>query len=211
MTPTSEFWMTWTVQVTIAVGTVSAVLVALFGGWLRAHLAPPRLTLKFENAEGVKTPVTLTAPDGNTRRGKGRWYHARVSNEHRWSPATQVQVFLLRVEDRDAAGEFKVTWLGEIPIRWSHQEIKPLVRTIGHADDCDLCSVVEDKWIEVHPLIVPHRFHARREGPCEIITTFQARGVEAYSNLLRVRIAWDGKWSDDAGEMSRHMVVKEVD
>ena len=210
MTPTSEFWMGWIVQVAIAVGTISAVLVALFGGWLRGRLAPPRLMLKLENADGVKTPVSLKAPDGSTRETMGRWYHVRVSNERRWSPATQVQVFLLRVEEPDAAGEFKVTWLGEIPIRWRDQEIKPLVRTIGHADDCDLCSVVEEKWLELHPLVIPHALDARRRTSCRLIVTLQARGVEADSNLLRVEIAWDGKWSEDADEMAHHMVVKGI-
>lgn len=83
MVPTSEFWMSWIVQVAIAVGTISAVLVALFGGWLRGRLAPPRLTLRLENADGVKTPVSLTAPDGSTRETMGRWYHVRVFNERR--------------------------------------------------------------------------------------------------------------------------------
>lgn len=114
------------------------------------------------------------------------------------------------MEEPDAAGEFKVMWLGEIPIRWRNQEIKPLVRTIGHAEDCDLCSVVKDKWLELHPLISPFALDTRRKSACQLIVTLQARGVEADSNLLRVKIAWDGKWSDDAEEMAHSMVVKEV-
>ncbi len=55
--------------------------------------APPKLVLNLENDRGVKAPVILTAPDGSTREAMSRWYHVRVDNKRRWSPATQVQVF----------------------------------------------------------------------------------------------------------------------
>lgn len=29
--------------------------------------------------------------------------------------------------------------------------------------------------------------------------------------MLRIRIAWDGKWSDDADDMAQHMVVREIE
>ena len=208
MTSTYEFWMGWIAQVLIAVGTIAAVFVALFGGWLRGRLAPPKLVLMLINAVGVKTPVQLAAPDGSTRKALGRWYHLRVSNKRRWSPATQVQVFLLSVEEPDASGEFKVKWIGEIPIRWRDQEIKPLTRTIGHAEDIDLCSVVETKWLELHPLIVPYALDAKRRTACRLFVTLQARSIEADSDLLRVAISWNGKWADDEKEMAQHMVVK---
>ena len=134
----------------------------------------------------------------------------RVSNERRWSPCTQVQVFLLRVEEPDAAGVFKVKWLGEIPIRWRNQEIKPLVQTIGRVEDGDLCSVVKEKGFALQPLFNSYALDASRDTACQLIATLQARGVETDSNLLRVKISWDGKWSDDAGEMAHHMVVEEV-
>jgi hypothetical protein len=156
----------------------------------------------------VKTPVVLNAPDGTTRETVGRWYHLRVTNERRgWSPATQVQVFLLRVEEPDAAGEYKITWVGEIPMRWRHQEASPLTRTIGYPADCDLCSVVKEKWIELHPLVVPLALNAKRREACNLVVTLQARGLETDSNLVRVKIAWDGQWADDAEEMARHMTI----
>jgi hypothetical protein len=65
--PSCQFWWNWGAQVAIAVGTIAAVVVALFGGWLRYRLAPPRLVLRLGDNCGVKTPVTLTAPDGSTR------------------------------------------------------------------------------------------------------------------------------------------------
>jgi hypothetical protein len=207
VSPTWQFWLNWAAQILIAIGTLGAVVVALFGGWLRARIAPPKLIIKLENERGVKAPSILTAPDGTTRESVSRWYHVRTVNERRWSPATQAQVFLLRLEEPDAAGEYKMTWVGELPLRWRDQEIKPLVRTIGYDADADLCSVVREKWVELHPLIAPIALNARRREPCNLIVSLQARSLEADSNLLRVKIAWDGKWADDAEEMAQHMVV----
>jgi len=31
------------------------------------------------------------------------------------------------------------------------------------------------------------------------------------SKPIRIEVAWDGNWSDDTEEMSRHLVVKEID
>lgn len=209
MTPIWQFWLDWVVQVATAVGTIAAVVVALFGDWLRTRFAPPKLILKLQNELGIKVdPTILTAPDGSTREAASRWYHVRVENGRRWSSATQVQVFLLRVEEPDAAREYKLMWFGEIPIRWRYQEINPLIRSIGYPADCDLCSVVKGKWLELHPIITPLELTARRREASHLILTLQARGLEGDSNLLRVRIDWDGQWADDTQEMAAHMVVK---
>lgn len=70
--------------------------------------------------------------------------------------------------------------------------------------------MVKEKWIELHPLINPVALDARRREPCHMTLTLQARGLLTDSNLLRVEIAYDGKWSDDTDEMARHTVVKAV-
>lgn len=206
----SQFWLDWSVQVATAIGTIGAVVVALFGSWLRGKLTPPKLILSLKDPQGTRTPVTLTDPDGSQRQSAGRWYHIRIENRRRWSPAHQVQVFLLRVEEPDAAGENQMTWIGEIPMNWRHQEVNPIMRTVGAGADCDLCSVVRDKWLELHPLVVPHSLNARRREPCRLTVTLQARSIEADSDLLRVQIAWDGKWSEDGDNMMQHAVVKQL-
>lgn len=206
--PLWQFWSDWIVQVAIAFGTISAVVIALFRNWLRAWIAPPRLVLKLDNERGSKVPAIIRAPSGTHRETDSRYYHVTVGNERRWFPATQVQIFLLRMEEPDAAGQYKMTWVGEVPIRWRHQEIQPLVKTIGYDADCDLCSVVKEKWLELHPLIRLTAWDPRHRESCHLIVTLQARGVESDSNLLRVQIDWDGGWADDTDEMAKHAVVK---
>jgi hypothetical protein len=137
-------------------------------------------------------------------------YHLVVGNNRRWSSAHQVQVFLTRLEEPGADGELAVTWVGDLPIRWRHQEVFPLARTIGPSADCDLCTVIKDKSVEIHPLVVPFNLEVRRQGPVVIVASLQARGNQANSEILRVHISWDGKWESGDQEMKRHLVVKVV-
>jgi hypothetical protein len=211
--PLWQFWMSWIAQVAIAAGSISAVIVALFGNWLRARLFPPKLALSLQNPRGTRSPAILKTPDGDQRQEDSRWYHVLVENHRRLvSPATQVQVFLIRVEEPDATGENKIVWSEQIPLTWRHQEVHPIARTIGYAADCNLCNAVKGKWLELTPIAAPFALKVRRRlgESCRFTVTLQARSVETDSNLLRIEIAWDGQWADDSDEMARHLVVKAV-
>ena len=207
------FWWTWWVQVAVAAGTIGAVLVALFGQAFRAKFFPPQLSLRLLNPQGEKTRVRLTPPQGtdaDSRMEDARYYHLRVSNTRRWSPANQVQVVLLRVEEPGPNDAFQITWTGDIPLGWRHQVLFPPSRTIGAEADVDLCSVVKDKWVELHTLIAPFNLEVRRRSPSTLVLYVQARGNECDSPVLRIRIAWDGKWHDGSEEMRRHLIVEQL-
>jgi hypothetical protein len=51
-----------------------------------------------------------------------------------------------------------------------------------------------------------HRF----DGECTVFVTVQATSVEGESNLLRLKIAWDGDWAEDKEMMRRHLVYCEA-
>lgn len=131
----TQFWWNWWVNVAIAIGTIATVVVALFGQALRLKLFPPRLKLLLANPEGERTPVLITWRDEKgeprERTESARYYHVRVVNERRLSPATNVQVFLIGMEERGPDGQLQVTWTGDVPMRWRHQEVFPPVRTVG--------------------------------------------------------------------------------
>ncbi len=214
MSAGKEFWWNWWVNFGVALATFAAVFVALFGEWIRAHLFSPQLSLKLRNPHGAKTRVTLRWQDENgtphQRVEDARYYHVTVSNGARWPRANQVQVYLLRVEEPGPDGALKLTWSGEIPIQWMHQEIHPLARTIGPAASCDLCSVVKGKWIQLHPLIVPNNLSAVRREPATMVVSLQARANEGESEITRFQISWDGQWEDGETEMANHLVVKQL-
>ena len=211
MTPDGQFWWNWWIQFGVATGTFAVALVALFGEALRSKLFPPLLSLQLLRPEGERTRIKITTPpaEGSTHRKEdARVYHVHVVNERRWSPAHQVQVFLMRLEEPGPDGELAVTWVGDLPIRWRNQEVFPLARTIGPSADCDLCTVIKDKCVEIHPLVVPFNLEIRRSGKVVMVASLQARGNQANSEVLRVHISWDGGWEAGDQEMKRHLVVK---
>jgi DNA-binding protein H-NS len=97
------------------------------------------------------------------------YFYGKVYNPRRgWTKATQVQVFLVREEERLPNGEYHVISTRETPIVWHLQEVKPTHATIGHEATFVICSIVKDKWIEIHPLvkpyILPHKELAQMEA-----------------------------------------------
>ena len=209
MSPIEQFWWNWTVQAAAAIATFLAVFVALFGDWIKSRLFQPSLRLRLVNPRGEGTKTNLLAPTGQTRQESARVFHVEVANSVRWPNATQVQVFLIRVEDFGPDGKPTVSWDGELPMRWRLQEINPLLRTVGAPAQCDLLVAVKGKWIELQPLVTPNNLDARREGKTDVIVTLQARSAEGFSPFLRLRISWDGQWDDGELEMTRHLVINE--
>jgi hypothetical protein len=211
-----HFWWNWSVNLAVAVGTFMAVVVALFGEMLRARLFQPRLNLSLVRKEGersaITAPVPGVGPGGYVVKqvDEARYYHLRVSNEQRWPVAEGVQVYLTRIEEPGPSGAFQVTWLGNVPMRWRDQEFVPLLRTIGPATDCDLCMVLKSGKLQLMPLITPNNLGAQRSGNCQLVVSLQARSNQRDSEVVRIRISWDGKWEDGDAEMQRHLVVDDV-
>lgn len=214
MSTKEEFWWNWWVTFGSAFATFAAVFVALFGEWIRAHLFSPKLELELKSLFGEKTTVILQWQDKNGETHQdpedARYYHVKVTNHSRWPNATQVQVYLTRVEEPGPDRNLQITWAGEIPIHWRHQAIHPLSRTIGHAIDCDLCSVVKEKWVQLHPLIVPNNLEVIRRNPTTMVVSLQARSNEGDSKITKFEISWDGKWDDGDKEMTQHLIVKKL-
>jgi hypothetical protein len=99
-------------------------------------------------------------------------------------------------------------WTGPIPLGWRHQQLFPTSRTIGASADVDLCSVIKEKWLQLHPMIVPFNLVVKYEKECNFVLVVQAQGNEEDSPAIRISIAWDGKWHDGSQEMLNHLSVK---
>jgi hypothetical protein len=206
-----RFW----VSVASALFTLGAVLVALFLRELRAKFRPPILKIDLARPNGLSVSVDLYPPHQaipvNPRREKSRYYHVRVSNPRRKADVVNgVTVTLLRVERRGADGVYHETWSGDIPVVWRNETKDTERRIVGTWADADLCSVVKDKWLELHVRIVPNDLETRYaagEAPIDLAVTVQARGNEVDSDAKRWRIVWDGKWEDGELEMRKHFSV----
>ena len=214
MTPDWQFWMNWIVSVVIAIGTIGAVIFALFGGWFRQRVTPPQLIAKLINERGVKVaPTVLTFPDGHTEPTVSRWYHIRLENRRRWSRATQAHVFLTNVEEPNAAGEFVSLWSGAIPLKIRYEGIVLTGRTVGPPIEYDLCSVfrvVGGAILQLHTVVQPANVQIQRDKPCNLRLTLQARSLEIDSKPIQVQVIWDGLWSDDTDQMINHMIIRQL-
>ena len=210
-TPLWQFWIDWVIKTLGTLATFLAVLVALFGSRLRHRIAPPRLTIAHSSAEGMGGIVYALDPATNKaiHQTSALWHHVKVKNNTRADPVTGVHIFLLLIEAPDASGEFKRVWEGAAKLGWRH-EPDPEQKTVGYPAECDLCHILKQPLeVRLSPLVkgqVPDRF----TQPFKLALTLQARGVEADLDPLRLEISWEGKWSDDRAEMSRHLVVKPV-
>jgi hypothetical protein len=197
------------VSVASAVITLGAVLAALFLRELRACLRPPRLemALAHENGLAVTALLISEAP----RKEKTRYYHLRICNPRRKADAVNgVSVTLLRVERKGKDGDYHEAWSGDIPIAWRHErpDSVPERRIVGTWGDIDLCSVVKDKWLQLHVKVCPIDltiiYRVGDEMPVDIALTVQARGNEVDSEIQRWRAFWDGEWADGDHEMRKH-------
>jgi hypothetical protein len=91
-----------------ALGTVGAVILALFND----KIFRPHLRLNLLSPVGEKSPV---------QSGMARYYHLKVSNTRGRRPATNVQVYLLNIEEKDSDGNLQTIWKNEIPLGWRWQ------------------------------------------------------------------------------------------
>lgn len=217
MNAEDQFWWNWGVQALLAAGTFLAVVVALFGDRLRYLLQPPKLRLELVTPAGECVPVGVKSPNGEVRQTYARYYHLKVLNERRWSSATDAQVFLTSIEEPDAVGENRLVWAGEVPFKWQHAEIRGIQpRSLGSAQIVDLCNVVQSnemglgKWVELDLLFTPSGIENPRRNGFKLVLGIQAKSKEVDSNVLRLEIAWDGKWADGNDEMKRHLVVQRI-
>jgi hypothetical protein len=205
--PLWQFWTDWVIKALSTAATLLAVFVALFGSWLRNVLWPPQLRISLASRDGMQSTLFFQNKETNeVRQIPGFWWHVRLLNETRWNAVSDVYVFLLSIETPDAARNFKPIWVGQAPVTWQNNP-NPQPKKIGHTEQADLCHILKEPLsLNLSPIIfgqVPSFY----DKVTSLRLTLKARGVEADSNELRLKIDWDGQWSDYQAAMSRHLVV----
>lgn len=218
MSEDCQFWLNWLVQAAAAIATVAAVIVALFGNYLHSRFWPPRIKLTPTGLGDKPVRTFLRTHDGSqTGETLSWWCHLLVENERSWSPARELRVQLMSLATPDSRGDFQRDWFGEgIQLCWSHQQFKPATLTIPPTNVVDLFSIHKASPLEgrttlkLHPLFRSLDLPADWIEPCKLAIVVQAKSLDGNSEPLHLEISWDGKWSDDAAKMKRHLtwVVK---
>ena len=162
------------------------------------------------NDDGEPGKNRYKLQDGLEKEEDRRFFHLTVANANRRiSPAEDVQVSLLSFQEEGPGGSWHIAWVGDIPLTWRNQQVSPILRTIGHSYDCDLCSVGKDLGFSLALLVLPFNLtsYINRKSRLNIILALQARGRRTDSRTYRFKIAWDGEWEDIGSEMKKHLVI----
>jgi hypothetical protein len=234
MNTNQQFWWNWAVSALTAAGTIgaawTALFIALFGNALRQRLLPPKLFIKLSDApgEGEKAKAFLssgtetvsmggTIVSGGPRETVSRWYHVKVENQRQaFVTATEVRLWMLELRVRNAAGDWITDWIGELPFAWKDQQVKLPGLQMGQPDEADLCHIVRDYFsdgkhlLQLSPAIAKQPPETEWSNDCHIQVKFQARSIEARSNIITVQIDWNGQWDHDDARMGQYVQVKEV-
>jgi hypothetical protein len=213
MSELARFWLTWIVQLLVAIGTIGAVVVALFGDWLKGLFV--KLSLSIEKPGGVFTPTIRPTVDGElmfeVEESAARYYRLRVSNNSRFIKARQVFVWLLAIHHADEKGELSCAWTGELPLIWEHKDQFPGARSIGEPKSAEVVAVSAHGELTLQSLVPSLAIPGPYKLPCCLVLTVQARSDEGNSPQTRLLIEWDGQWTRGDNEMLEHLKFEILD
>ena len=189
------------IQAAAALGTLAAVVVALWGDWFRSVLAAPKLGIALRDPAGELTVQN----DGI----KVRYYHLRVWNSRRWAPATNVTVYIRLLEDLGPDRNWRRAMAsGPIPLVW--QFGPSTIPFIGQERFCDLARIVQDQDFRITTQFLPNNFAGRLLTAGQLRAQFVALANNAESPPVTIEFSWDGSWVDGAEEMAGRLVVRQI-
>ena len=191
------------IQAAVAVGTLLLAFIAIWGDRIRSRYLGPKLKVSLLNPWGELNPLN----DGRQCRN----YHLKVTNNRQGTPAHNTQVLLMKIFRSAANGALvDKSFSGPLQLTWQFPQYHPQLLSIGPGRLCDLGRMIYGSPFELMLYFTPNNFTKDVEANQKIQVEVVAVADNGESEPTRIEIAWDGKWSDDTIEMSRHLVVKEV-
>jgi len=191
-----------------AIGTIAVAVMAIWGDWIRTHIAGPKLQLSLR-ADGFRTPRT----DG-VKSWNAIFFHLLVSNGRTWSPAEAVRVMVVGIARRRPDGSYIAEPLiAHFQLTWAFPEFHELFPTIAErSETCDLGFLdgPAAQQFRLSTYIKPSTFPGYVARSDAVRVTLVASAHNGQSRPLIVEISWDGTWSEDLQEMEKHLVVKEI-
>jgi hypothetical protein len=121
-------------QIVGALGTLLAVLVALFGSQIRRLIFKPRLDISLSPNGGSLSDAPYFKDENKNVFLPSLWYHLRVSNPNQFQPIMEVYVYLIKIESLDASGKYVVVSREELPMRWRYAGKPNPPRNFGHPE-----------------------------------------------------------------------------
>jgi len=182
--------------------TLCAVIVAIWGEWIRQRLSRPKLMLELAEA-------SLTT----TKDGKRGWYYGICVKNHRPScPARNVRVLLTGVLKQSPDGSWhQQRFSGPIQMVWGWPEFTPQYLTIGPEERATFGFVLEgtDAFqlrLSLYPNNLPSTIPAGEPTRLE----FKAVADTVQTSPMVVQVEWNGKWTGNPAEMRENLVLRHV-
>lgn len=199
----TQYWIQTGVQIGTVVATLLLGTIAIWGDLIKAKLLGPKLHLSLFDPAGERINLT----DGTN----ARYYHLRVTNTRRSAQAQNVRVVLTKIVRPAADGSIpEETLSGPIQLTWQHSHSMPQYPTLGPPINCDLGCVLKDKGFVLSLMFVPNNIDPKVLAKQTMRVEAIAVSDQTESKPVTIEITWDGVWYEDAKEMSKHMVVKEI-
>ena len=190
-------------QWVLVAGTITLAAVALWGHIIRTRWLGPKLRVALKYPKGEVSMFS----DGVV----SRYYHLRVWNERRASPAHNVRVVIRTLYRPKADGAMSQTTLsGPLQLAWQFQGANPQFQTVGAESTCDLGYLRKGEHFTLSALFPHISFDPTVKKGQKIIVGLVALSDKGESNELKLEITWNGMWSDDSDEIVKHLVIKQL-
>jgi hypothetical protein len=189
----------------VAIGTLTAVVVAIWGEFLRSKLAPPKLRFVLHNTRGTVTRITQGP--------RVIYYHLKIVNSRPWFLAKNCQVRLIDISQRGPDNNFRPVPNPVPPtFVWSPAGFVPVATNISKEQIFDFGRVTEGGQ-EFEPVLhfYPNNFQGRIGANQAIRYALEVVGdnVSKVAALV-LEVAWNGQWTDNLDIMSRNLTIQEV-
>ncbi|MDP2895452.1 MAG: hypothetical protein Q8Q12_02690 [bacterium] len=195
----------------VAFGTVLVAVVAIWGEWIRSAVAGPKMQITLKDAKGWAA-----------RGSPYRRYTLMVYNKRHWASAKNVRVLCEKMFRRSSDGCFEELPLYDpIQLRWTRSSVRKMTSPRLNPDisSMDMCALgamsiggfaLDAYCGDVHfPHSDPSRGHSLAGETVRIELIVVADNFRSKAPYV-LEIAWDGERSEDAEEMSKHLVIKEL-
>lgn len=198
-----------------AIGTVGAVIIAIFHDFLLDFWYKPKLNIYMDKSapDCVKSflhsEVAIATAAGTTQNIEGYFIRLRVKNEGR-SKADCVEVFVKEVLRKESDGIFvKVDMFPPMNLLWADIQIPVLnILLPGMEKHCDIGKILDPRYLtrdketefEFELVVKPFTMgHIIKKGTYRAIIQVGASNAQPIERTLEIRL--DGQWDSNPGVM----------
>lgn len=200
-----QFIVQTIIQLLSVLAAFLLAVIAIWGSIIKSKLSGPRLKLSLYDPGGERINTTGGTPT--------RYYHLRVENERRSSPAKNVRIVLtklVRQIEQNGSALYSGELSGPVQFIWQHMGSVPQYPIVGPSMNCDLGCLMKDKHFALTLLFIPNNVDPIILPGQKIQIEALAISDETESNSLILEISWNGLWTEEKNEIVSHMVINEI-